>query len=315
MKTRTPHGRSFAPILIAGPTASGKSALALETAVATGAIVVNADSQQLYRDWRILTARPGPADEARAEHRLYGTRALEDVASAGSWLRDVAAMLSDCRQVGRRAIVVGGTGLYFRALTEGLAPVPAVPDDVRQAAQVRLADDGLTSLAAELRARDPETASALDLANPKRVLRALEVLDATGLGLAAWQARSAPPICPIETAIPITLVPDRGWLDQRIDVRFEGMMADGALEEVARVMALGLPADLPGMKALGAPELMAHLRDEISLDLAVDRAKLATRRYAKRQLTWIRNQMGAWRHLPPPADGPDRTRLVADILA
>jgi len=292
-----PRPLLIAPILIAGPTASGKSSLALALARRLGGAVINADSQQVYRDWRILTARPTPGDEARAPHFLYGHLALEAEYSAGAWLRDLAETLEECRARDLRPIITGGTGLYFKALTEGLAPIPPIPPETRASAEAELQSLGLAGLHARLAERDPETAAALDPANPVRVLRAWEVLQATGTGLAEWRRATAPPLLALDQTVALALTPPRPWLIARCDARFDAMLEQGALDEVARVMALGLDPGLAGMKALGAPELMAHLAGEISLDEAATRAKTSTRRYAKRQLTWVRNQMFRWQVL------------------
>ena len=284
------------PILVAGPTASGKSALAVALAQALGGQVINADSQQVYSGWRVLTARPSPEEEALVPHRLYGHVSLDQSYSAGHWLAEVTPHLTE----GPLPIVVGGTGLYFKALTEGLAPIPRIPAEVRTAGEAELARLGRATFAADLARRDPQTAKRLDLENPRRVLRAWEVLEATGTGLAAWQARTPPPVLPLADCLAIALTPDRAALYARCDQRFEQMLEHGAVEEARAVLALGLPADAPGLKAVGAGALFDWLAGRISRDQAIDRAKIETRRYAKRQLTWIRNQMAAWHHLPEP---------------
>ncbi len=286
------------PLLIAGPTASGKSALALALAGRSGGAVINADSQQVYRDWRILTARPAPEEEARAPHLLYGHVALDADYSVGAWLADLRGALASCRARGLRPIVTGGTGLYFKALTEGLAPIPPVPPEIRAAAEAELSRIGLPAFAAALAARDPETAAGLDPANPARWLRAREVLDATGEGLAAWHRRTPAPLLPLEETVALKLLPPRDRLHARCDARLDAMLEQGVLDEVERVMSLGLDPGLPGMKAVGAPEFMAHLRGETTLAEAIDRAKAATRQYAKRQSTWMHNQMLRWHTLP-----------------
>jgi len=282
------------PILIAGPTASGKSALALAQAERLGGSVINADSQQVFRDWRILSARPTPAEEARAPHFLYGHVALDADYSVGAWLRDLAPVLETCRARSLIPIIAGGTGLYFKALTEGLAPIPPIAAEVRARAASRLEALGIARFAEEVAERDPESAASLDRANPVRILRAWEVLEATGKGLAAWRRETAPALLPPGETVAFALTPPRDWLYARCDARLDAMVAGGVLDEVARVMALGLDPALPAMKTVGAPEFMAHLRDELTLDEALARAKTATRRYAKRQLTWIRNQMPEW---------------------
>lgn len=289
------------PILIAGPTASGKSELALKFAREHGGVVINADSQQIFRDWQILTARPSPADMAEIPHRLYGHVALDQSYSTGHWLREVIVELEACRVAGQRPIIAGGTGLYFKALTAGLAPIPPTPPDVRAAAEALLEEIGLTGLVARLRERDPATATAIDLANPMRVLRAWEVLETTGTGFAAWQARTAPPTLPLDQCMALVVAPERETLYAACDARFDQMLAQGALAEAATVKAMNLPPAAPGLKALGAPELFAHLDGEFTLQEAAARAKTATRHYAKRQLTWMRNQMADWRRVDPRA--------------
>lgn len=272
-----------------------------------GGVVINADSQQVYREWRVLTARPSAEDEAAVPHRLYGHVSVAEPYSVGRWLEEVRATLTEARAAGLRPVVVGGTGLYFTLLTQGLAPTPDVPHEVRAAGETALARLGLARLAADLAARDPATAAGIDLANPRRVLRAREVLEATGIGLAEWQARTAPPLVPLDGAVAVALVPPREWLHARSAARFDAMMAAGALDEVQAAMARGLPRGMPGMKAVGAAELAAHLVGELTLAEAVARAKTETRHYAKRQLTWIRNRMAGWLTV----DSSERDALAA----
>ena len=286
------------PVLIAGPTASGKSALAMDLAQALGGVVINADSQQIYDGWQILSARPEEADLTRVPHRLYGHVALDQAYSVGHWLRDLEPLLE-----GPPAVIVGGTGLYFRALTQGLAPIPDVPADIRAAVEADLARDGLAARVVELTRSDPTTAAQIDLSNPRRVIRALEVLRATGTGLATWQDRTPPPLLPLASCDALALVPPRDWLYARCDARFDAMMDSGALDEVRAVSELGLPADAPGAKAVGVAELGACLDGRMSLASAIAQAKMQTRRYAKRQLTWIRNQMQGWHVLDPSISG------------
>lgn len=282
-------------ILIAGPTASGKSALALKLARETGGVIVNADASQVYDGWRVLTARPSAEEEAEAPHRLYGHIDPARRHSVGDWLREVRDVAR--REGLKRLIVVGGTGLYFKALTEGLAEIPPPGAAVRAAVAERLAAEGPEGLAAELTRRDPATAEATDLKNHMRVARALEVLDETGRGLAAWRAETPPPM--VTRAERIALTPARDWLYARCDARFDAMLRQGALEEARAMAARRLSPDLPAMKAVGAPELFAHLCGETTLDEAAAAAKRATRNYAKRQSTWIRNQMRNWRCVSP----------------
>ena len=283
------------PILIAGPTAAGKSALAIGLAQALGGRVINADSQQIYEAWRVLSARPSPEEEAQAPHSLYGHVGLDQAYSAGHWLEEVTPLLD-----GPPAIIVGGTGLYFKALTGGLAPIPRVPAEVRAAGE-RVAEElGREGFAGHFAALDPGTAAVIDMNNPRRVLRAWEVLEVTGTGLADWQDRTPPPVLPLSDCLAIAMTPDRNWLYRRCDLRFEKMMAGGAVEEVRAVIAMDLPPDAPGLKAVGAGALRDWLEGRITRDQAITRAQQETRNYAKRQMTWIRNQMSAWHTLAAP---------------
>ncbi|WP_095590705.1 tRNA (adenosine(37)-N6)-dimethylallyltransferase MiaA [Actibacterium ureilyticum] len=279
------------PILIAGPTASGKSELALLIAEAQGGVIVNADALQVFDGWRVLTARPPAADEARAPHRLYGHVPFDGDYSVGHWLRDVAPLLKGPE----RPIIVGGTGLYFTALTEGLADIPPTPPAIRaQADALRSAGD-LGALLADL---DAETRARIDTQNPMRVQRAWEVLKTTGRGLADWQDATPAPLLPLAAAQPLVLMPDRDWLNDRIARRF-GMMIDaGALDEARANLPRWDPA-LLSAKAIGAPELIAHLRGQMTLDAAIEAAVIATRQYAKRQRSWFRARMRDWRALSP----------------
>jgi tRNA dimethylallyltransferase len=286
-------------LLIAGPTASGKSAVALALARRFGATIVNADSMQVYRDLRVLTARPSPEEEALAPHQLFGRVDGEVNFSAGLWLVEAKAVASRILAQGSVAIFVGGTGLYFRALTQGFSEIPAVPDDVR--AEVRAEAETLETgqLHARLAARDPATAARLRPSDRQRVLRALEVLAATGRPLASFQgARGAPLLEPGRWA-GLFLAPDREALNRTIDKRFDAMLAAGALEEVAALAARKLDPTLPVMRAHGAPHLIAHLNGDLSLAEAASRAALDTRQYAKRQLTWARHQMPEFAWVAP----------------
>ncbi len=285
------------PLLIAGPTASGKSAYALARASEEPSLIVNADSMQVYADLRVLTARPSAEDEARHAHALYGMVPARVAYSTGQYLQDVATVLDAASADRRRVIVVGGTGLYFKALLEGLSPVPPVDPDIRaywRAEAIRL---GPAELHRILTARDPLAAARLRPSDPQRVTRALEVLDATGRSLAEWQQQAGTPLIDADACERVVILPDRAALLARADSRFDAMMASGALDEVARLAALQLDPALPVMRALGVPQLMAHLREEIDLVRAVALAKLATRQYIKRQTTWIKNQMISWKHL------------------
>lgn len=281
-----PRGR---PVLIAGPTASGKSQLAAEIVRRGGGVIVNADALQVYGCWRILSARPTREEEAALPHRLYGHVGRDDPYSTGHWLRDVTVVSAN----GERPVIVGGTGLYFHALTEGFAPIPAVPGAVRAEADNLLATEGLPRLVREL---DAETAARIDLRNPARVQRAWEVLKATGRGLADWQADTPAPLLALSDVEALVLDPDRDWLGRRIDNRFDKMMEEGALDEVRAELPFWQP-DRPASQAIGAAELMSHLAGEISLSEAVRLAKIATHQYAKRQRTWFRNRMKGWRRI------------------
>ena len=276
-------------VLIAGPTASGKSALALAIAERGGGVVVNADALQTHDAWRVLTARPSPEDDARALHRLYGHVPWGARYSVGDWLRDVAPMLAD----GPRPIIVGGTGLYFRALTEGLADIPAIPAEVRVEASARLQAVGLDAMAAELA---PDVRSDIDRANPVRVQRAWEVQRATGRSIRAWQADTPPPILSLERCTALLLDAPRDWLSARIERRFDAMIAGGALDEARAILPRWDP-NAAAAQAIGASDLIAHLRGEKTLGTARDHAVIATRRYAKRQRTWFRARMGHWRRI------------------
>ena len=286
-------------VLLAGPTASGKSAAALRLAEEArrrgrDTVIVNADSMQVYDALRVLTARPTPEDEARAPHRLYGHVPAATRYSAGAWLADAAAVLGDEKAAGALPIVVGGTGLYFKALTEGLAETPAIPQEIKAYWSERLAAGGVATLHAELKRRDPPAGSALRPGDTQRIVRALEVLEATGQPLAAWQrtAQSTPLVAATEAAR-FVLEPSREELYRRIEERFDRMIA-GALAEVEALLQQKLDPQLPVMKATGVRELAAVLRHEITPDEAVARAKTETRRYAKRQGTWLRHQMRDW---------------------
>jgi tRNA dimethylallyltransferase len=273
------------PVLIAGPTASGKSDLAMRIAETGGGVIVNADALQVYDGWRILTARPSEGDAARVPHRLYGHVPFEAEYSVGNWLRAVAPLLD----TGVRPIFVGGTGLYFRALTEGLAEIPPTPPGIRAAAEALEPAE----LLADLDREDPVIAARIDRANPARLRRAWEVLRATGRPLSSWQDETGPPLLPLADSCPILLDAERDWLAARIAARFDAMLAGGVLEE-ARANLSRWDAAGGARKAIGAPELIAHLRGETTLAEARDAAITASRQYAKRQRTWFRARMQGW---------------------
>jgi tRNA dimethylallyltransferase len=299
-------------ILIAGPTASGKSALALALAEKLGAEIINADSMQVYRDLRIITARPTVQEEQRVPHRLYGHVDAAENFSVGRWCEEAAAALAAARNAGRGAVVVGGTGLYFNSLTRGIAAVPLIPADIRQDVRARLASDGLATLHAELKQRDPVAAARLMPGDRARVTRALEVVLATGRSLFDWHEDNKPPGLDAAGAAKIFLVPERDELQLRIGARFDAMMAAGALEEVRALAARQLSPSLPAMKAHGVPWLISHLHGEIALEQAVEEAKRDTRQYTKRQATWFRNQLSdfAWVQ-PQRALGEIEAQLLA----
>lgn len=277
------------PVLLAGPTASGKSALALALAQRQRRVIINADALQVYAMWRVLSARPADAEMEQVAHFLYGMVGYDQDWSVGHWLRAATALLDQHPN----AVVVGGTGLYFAALTEGLAEIPPTPPDIRKLADQRMARNGHAALLAEL---DAATAARIDSANPARIQRAWEVLQTTGRGLAAWQADTPPPALPLSRASAYVLRPPKEWLNARIDSRFEGMITAGALEEARAVLPHWDPG-APWAKAIGAPELIAHLQGHISLPQAIESAKLASRQYAKRQRSWFRNRCRDWAQL------------------
>ena len=279
-------------VLIAGPTGSGKSALALAVSERIGGIILNADSMQIYRDLRVITARPTQEDEARVPHTLYGYVDAAERYTVGRWLDDAKAALN--AEPDRPVIIVGGTGLYFKLLTSGIAAVPPIAPEIRARLLSRLRDEGAPALHAELSRRDALSAARLSPNDRSRVLRALEVVEATGRTLPEWRQRNAAPVLDPRDAVATFLAPERDVLGARIDARFDAMLAAGALEEVRELAKRGLDPSLPAMKAHGVPWLMRHLRGEISLDDAAAQAKAETRSYAKRQFTWFRNQMPDW---------------------
>jgi len=284
--------------LIAGPTASGKSGLALALAERTGAEILNADSMQVYRELEVLTARPGPQDLAQAPHHLYGVAAAAEAWSVGRWLRAAQPALQDIAARGRPAIVVGGTGLYFRALTEGLSDIPPPPSALRDEVDAAFRADGEAAVRARLRVLDPAAEARIAPGDRQRLVRALSVALATGRALSDWQADQA--TAPVSRWTGVVLDPPREALYAACDARLGSMIEGGALEEVRRLMALALDPALPAMKALGVQEFAAHLRGETGLDAALDAARQATRRYVKRQTTWFRNQTPAWPRLAAP---------------
>ncbi|MDX8352038.1 tRNA (adenosine(37)-N6)-dimethylallyltransferase MiaA [Cognatiyoonia sp. IB215182] len=288
------------PILIAGPTASGKSALALHIAKMQGGVIVNADALQVFDGWRILTARPDDADLAQAPHALYGHVPFDADYSVGHWLRDLAPLLDGPD----RPIIVGGTGLNFHALTAGLAEIPATPDALRAHADTLLLSEMLAAL-------DPETKAGIDTANRMRVQRAWEVQENTGRSLRNWQQATPPPLLPLDQTVAITLDAPKEWLNDRIARRFDLMLAEGALDEARAMLDHWDPNHLSS-KAIGAPELIAHLKGEMSLEAAREAAIIASRQYAKRQRTWFRARQKDWYHLPIATADISATLRFAD---
>ena len=290
--------------LIAGPTASGKSALALALAERHRGTVINADSAQVYRDLRVLSARPSVEEEARAPHRLFGYIDGAESCSAARWAADAKGAIAEAHAADRLPILVGGTGLYLRTLLDGIAPVPEIDPAIR--ADVRALP--VAEAHRELQALDPAAAARLNASDTTRIARALEVVRSTGRPLADWQAERVGGVAGEVTLLPMILLPDRDWLVDRCDRRLAMMFDDGAIEEVARLLTRpDIPADAPIRRAIGVPEIAAMLSGAIDRDTALDRARLATRQYAKRQHTWFRNQ--------PPDDWPRLTETETIIIA
>jgi tRNA dimethylallyltransferase len=290
-------------VLIAGPTASGKSALALALAQKTGGVIINADSMQVYRDLKVITARPAREEEAMVPHRLYGHVDAAVNFSAGAWVAEAATVLAEVCAQRRLPIFIGGSGLYFKALTRGLSAVPPIPPDVREGVRARLERGGVEALHAELARRDPAAAERLKPRDRTRIARALEVVESTGRSLSDWHRDGLPPLLPAGTFTALFLEPDREQLYARIDARFEAMLKAGALEEVARLAARNLDPLLPAMKAHGVPALIAHLKGEITLEEASAIGRADTRHYAKRQFTWFRHQLPEFSWVKPEAAG------------
>ena len=297
------RGYDKTAVLIAGPTASGKSALALSLARKTGGVVVNTDSMQVYRDLRVLTARPSADEEAEVPHRLYGHVDASLNFSAGSWVADAAKILAEVRARNCLPIFVGGSGLYFKALTRGLSAVPSIPPDVREAVRARLECDGVEALHAELARRDAPYAEKLKPRDRTRIARALEVIEATGRSLLDWHREGLPPLLPTGTFRALFLAPERDVLYARIDARFETMLEKGALDEVAQLAARKLDPLLPAMKAHGVPALIRHLKGEVTREEASEIGRADTRHYAKRQFTWFRHQLGEFEWVSPEKAG------------
>ncbi len=287
-------------ILITGPTASGKSALALAFAKRHGGVVINADSMQVYDTLRVVTARPSVEEMDGVPHQLYGHIPASRSYSTGDWLREVDMLLVRLRSEGRLPVIVGGTGLYFKALTGGLSDMPAVPDALRAELRHRLETEGARTLHEELAQVDPHVAERLNPGDGQRIVRALEVIRATGRSIADFQKRSGPVLVDPDRALKLVVLPDRKVLHDRINRRFEAMMDEGAIEEVKAILALHLSPEMPAMKAIGVSQITEMLAGRISRDDAIERASAATRQYAKRQMTWFRNQMDdRWQRVDP----------------
>lgn len=284
----------LSPILIAGPTASGKSALALRLAALWDGCIINADALQVYDCWSVLSACPDATEQAQAPHHLYAHIGKHTPYSAGHWVRDVADVLSTTN---KRPIIIGGTGLYFMALTKGLAAIPEIPADIRQQGDALRLVDGTASFIADLQTKDPNTLQTLDQNNPARLQRAWEVLQTTGKGLSRWHAETPPPLVDPAQASKIVLTSDRDWLANRIEQRFDMMIDAGALDEVRDYIADGWDQTLPSAQAIGARELVAYLNDELPLETAIEQAKAQSRQYAKRQRTWFRSKMAEWQQI------------------
>ena len=287
-------------ILITGPTASGKSALAVELARSHDGVVINADSMQVYDTLRVLTARPSEADMEGIPHHLYGHVPAGQAYSTGAWLREAGALVERLRGEGRMPVFVGGTGLYFKALTGGLSDMPEIPPEVRNRLRGRLLAEGAETLHRELSQRDGAVAETLNPQDGQRIVRALEVLEATGRSIATFQGKTGPMVIDPDHARKIVVLPERALLHERINNRFEKMLAMGAEDEVRALLALDLPPEMPVMKAIGVSQIAAMLKGEMTRADVIETGAAATRQYAKRQMTWFRNQMDeSWERLSP----------------
>lgn len=292
-------------IIIGGPTGSGKSALAIDLAERIGGAIVNADSMQQYRDLRIVTARPTLADHRRAPHYLYGHLPGEMPGSVGQWLRQATRVIDEIKSQERVPIVVGGTGLYLRALLRGISDVPDVPSEIRLSTSQRFDALGVPGFHQDLAKRDPEQAARLEPGDRQRLIRAAEVLEATGKSLLYWRAQPQKRAVLPEPIVGVALLPPRAALHRRIELRLQTMIDAGALDELETLRSKNLPADLPLMKAVAVPELFAHLDGRLDLITAVDRAVIKTRQYAKRQMTWLRHQLPELEPMHEFGDSPD----------
>lgn len=299
-------------ILIAGPTASGKSALAISLAQKLGGAVINADSMQVYEDLYIITARPTAAEAALVPHFLFGHASASVNYSAGHWISDVQKTLGEVRQRGLVPIIAGGTGLYFKAMLEGLSDIPGVPGDIRARIRGEALGEETPVLHARLTECDPLTAQRLKPNDRQRILRALEVFAATGLSITSFHAQRGTPLLEPTHCLCIFLAPSRAELYARIDQRFDSMIAQGAIEEVKALAARRLDPALPAMRAHGVPGLLAWLKGEMTLDEAIIKGKADTRHYSKRQFTWFRHQMPGFEWLEPGTAFAKIIELLAD---
>ena len=290
--SKTVSKNNYKALIIAGPTAGGKSSLALDIAEKYPSTIINADSQQVYKELSILSARPSPDDEARCPHRLFGVLPASEVCSAGRWLEMVKPEIEQALADGRIPLLVGGTGLYLKALTEGLSPIPEVDPDTRKKARALWDEAGEGEFIAKLAEIDPLSAARIAPTDSQRLIRAYEVTLSTDRPFSDWRDEPKKVVFPDMAFATVQLLPERDVLYAAINARFDKMMEAGALDEVKNLLKLGLDKDLPAMKALGVPELAAHIRGEMSIIDALEKAKTASRNYAKRQLTWARHQMG-----------------------
>jgi tRNA dimethylallyltransferase len=286
------RGDDPGPILVfTGPTASGKSSLALKTAEQFHGAVINCDSMQVYRELRVITARPSAQEENMMPHYLYGVMSAAERCSVGRWLELAVTAIDDVRKAGRLPVIVGGTGMYLKALMEGLAPIPDVPEEAVRAAETVYQDLGGEAFRSQLAAIDSEAANKLPAGDRQRLVRAWAVVEATGRTLGEWQ-RSVPKTPAVDGEFQVVLMcPERDVLYRRCDARFLQMINSGALEEVRSILDMKLPSELPAMRALGVPELIQFLTDNLTLEEATSKAQQATRNFAKRQLTWFRHQI------------------------
>lgn len=298
-------------ILIAGPTASGKSALALAMAERMDAVIINADALQVYENWRVLTARPTEAEVSMAQHLLYGHIGKDEPYSVGRWINEISTAL---KYTDKTPILVGGSGLYFSTLLNGLSNIPAIPDEIRDFGNQRRKSDGKSWFIAQLETTDPETLAALDQSNPARLQRAWEVLEASGKGMAYWHRRPAPPALLHEETVPIVLNWNVKDLSTRIDTRFDLMMTGGAIEECEVALTEGFNPDLPSSRAIGAREIIDALSEKIAMEEAVIKAKTLTHQYAKRQRTWFRSKMQNWQQVDM-SNQPDLREIARNACA